>query len=97
MHLGGSAMTSRLRFIRASQAQALRMFFAGKVPCFSTGIDDSLTAGYGDLDSYGFWEYDLPGFFIAQHGWDHGWQRLDDPLITEIVRNLSNERSSYGS
>ena len=26
---------------------------------YSTGIDDSLTRGYGRLDEFGFWEFPL--------------------------------------
>lgn len=58
-----------LRFICAAEAKALKRFFAGEVPCFSTGIDDLITAGYGRLDDHGFWQYPLPWFFICQHGW----------------------------
>ena len=25
--------------------------------CFSTGIDESITAGQGELDALGFWEF----------------------------------------
>jgi hypothetical protein len=35
-------------------------FDAGKKPYFSHGIHELPTAGYGELDEYGFWEFPLP-------------------------------------
>lgn len=63
-------VTSPLRFICAAETRALRLFFRGCKPCFSTGIGGLITAGYGHLDNNGFWQYPLPWFFIQQHGWD---------------------------
>ena len=40
--------------------EALRRWKAGEKPSFSTGICESLTAGYGELDSCGYWEFQLP-------------------------------------
>lgn len=42
------------------QCQAVDWFKEGKEPCFSSGICGALTAGYGRLDYYGYWEYPLP-------------------------------------
>jgi hypothetical protein len=42
------------------QKEAIRRFEAGEKPCYSSGIDDSTTCGYGELDEYGFWEFPLP-------------------------------------
>jgi hypothetical protein len=38
---------------------ALFLLTAGCKPCFSTSIADTPTAGFGDLDEYGFWEYPI--------------------------------------
>lgn len=43
-----------------NQVEAIRRFKAGETPCFSTGICESVTAGYGDCDFYGYWEFPLP-------------------------------------
>ncbi len=32
---------------------------SGEPPKYSTGICGSITAGYGRLDDYGYWEYPL--------------------------------------
>ena len=32
---------------------------SGVRPCFSTGICESLTCGYGKLDDHGYWEFPL--------------------------------------
>ncbi len=40
-------------------AEANRRFAAGEKPCYSTGIDDSITCGYGYIDQFGFWQYPL--------------------------------------
>ena len=39
----------------------MALFFqaAGRRPCASTNIADQLSRGYGQLDEYGFWEYQL--------------------------------------
>lgn len=42
------------------QKEAIRRFKAGEKPYYSSGIDESITCGYGDLDDYGFWEFPLP-------------------------------------
>lgn len=41
------------------QLEAKRRYDSGEKLNFSTGIDDSITYGYGQLDNYGFWEYQL--------------------------------------
>ena len=43
--------------IKGLIAGALRLM--GVPPCWSTGIHEGATAGYGELDQYGFWEYPL--------------------------------------
>ena len=35
-------------------------FLSGQKVGVSTGIDESITYGYGELDEYGFWEYPVP-------------------------------------
>jgi hypothetical protein len=35
------------------------LFAAGVKPKYSTDIAGYLTSGYGRLDDYGFWEYEL--------------------------------------
>lgn len=39
---------------------AIEWFKQGIKPTFSHAIFEELTAGYGKLDSLGFWEYQLP-------------------------------------
>lgn len=39
---------------------ALDKLQRGEAPAFSTGICESLTAGYGKCDGYGYFEYPLP-------------------------------------
>lgn len=39
---------------------AIGMYKAGAPPTFSSGICETLTAGYGRLDGYGYWEFPLP-------------------------------------
>lgn len=41
------------------QAEALRRYQSGETLHFSTGIDERITYGYGELDQYGFWEFPL--------------------------------------
>lgn len=40
-------------------AEAKRRYASGEKPTFSTGVCGSLTCGYGNLDSLGYWEYPL--------------------------------------
>lgn len=42
------------------QQHAMDLFMAGEPPTFSTGICESVTAGYGKLDVHGYWEFPLP-------------------------------------
>lgn len=39
------------------QREAKRRLDAGEKVCFSTGIDDCITYGFGTLDKFGFWEF----------------------------------------
>jgi hypothetical protein len=57
-------------FLFPEQVVALRRYYAGETPHFSTGIHERITAGYGDLNFNGFWQYPLPQWFINLHGWD---------------------------
>lgn len=43
----------------ANRKEAYALYIAGHSPNFSKGICDSVTAGYGRLDYYGYWEYPL--------------------------------------
>lgn len=43
----------------ANRKKAYGYYESGITPCFSTGICESVTAGYGRLDFYGYWEYPL--------------------------------------
>ena len=45
--------------IAMREAIAEFLFAAGRKPGYSTSIAGALTAGYGELDDYGFWEYPL--------------------------------------
>ena len=41
------------------EAEAKRRYATGEKPMFSTGICGSLTCGYGNIDSTGYWEFPL--------------------------------------
>jgi hypothetical protein len=43
-----------------NKKEAIKRFENGERPSYSTGICESVTAGYGRLDDYGYWEYPLP-------------------------------------
>jgi hypothetical protein len=45
--------------------EGIRRFLAGEKVGVSTGIDDSLTYGYGRLDEFGFWEFPVPRWVIS--------------------------------
>lgn len=47
-----------------AEAEAIRRYENGEKPCYSTGIDNSLTCGYGALNAEGFWEFPLPMRFV---------------------------------
>jgi hypothetical protein len=44
---------------QAPEQRAYRRFARGEVVGYSTGICDSITAGYGVLDQNGYWQYPL--------------------------------------
>lgn len=71
--------------LQPEELRALDFFLQGERPCYSTGIHGSLTAGYGRLDDYGFWQYPLPAVFVARAAQlvkDHDRaNRLEDDLI----------------
>lgn len=48
----------------ANQDKAYEMYKAGEKPTYSHGICESVTAGYGKLDDYGYWEFPL---IVDQH------------------------------
>ena len=55
-------MTYQLQYTESREVRekkALEMFHSGMKPSYSTGICESLTAGYGELDAYGYWEFPL--------------------------------------
>lgn len=39
--------------------EAYRRFNNGEIPYFSTGICESITAGFGECDEYGYFQYPL--------------------------------------
>lgn len=43
----------------ANLKKAYEFYDSGCSPNFSSGICESVTAGYGRLDYYGYWEYPL--------------------------------------
>ena len=43
---------------------AFRWYLEGKKLSFSSGICESLTAGYGEIDGLGYWEFPLPLGFV---------------------------------
>lgn len=44
---------------------ALLMWWRGEKPRFSSGICGNLTAGYGELDDLGYWEFGLPNELVS--------------------------------
>jgi hypothetical protein len=44
---------------RAYEFYEYYVYGSGCAPSFSSGICESVTAGYGRLDYYGYWEYPL--------------------------------------
>lgn len=42
-----------------AMSQAYVWYREGKLPSYSSGICESLTAGYGRLDELGYWEFPL--------------------------------------
>jgi len=48
-----------MSFTHSDRLTALVRYKSGERLCFSTGIDDSPTYGYGELDVNGFWQYPL--------------------------------------
>lgn len=43
----------------ANMNKAYQWYEAGETPQYSKGICGMITAGYGKLDEYGYWEYPL--------------------------------------
>lgn len=46
--------------------EAFSRYLDGKKLFFSSGICESLTAGYGELNESGYWEFPLPLDFVDQ-------------------------------
>lgn len=42
-----------------AEKEAIRRYESGEKLMFSTGICESLTCGYGNLDDNGYWEFPL--------------------------------------
>jgi hypothetical protein len=54
--------------IDANEKEAIRRFNAGEPFGGSTNIAEQPTYGYGRLDDYGFWEYQIPTKLVdAKH------------------------------
>jgi hypothetical protein len=49
-----------------SEREAMRRFIAGEEYSLSHNIADELTAGYGDCDANGFWQFQLPSGFAER-------------------------------
>ena len=48
---------------------AIIRFLFGENPSISTFIDgNTLTYGYGELDDFGCWQFELPFSFCKKHG-----------------------------
>lgn len=47
------------------ELEAIRRFQNGEQPCFSTGICESITYGYGKLSHNGYWQYPLPYEYLT--------------------------------
>ncbi len=43
----------------ANMNKAYQRYESGEIPQYSKGICESITAGYGKCDAYGYWEYPL--------------------------------------
>ena len=54
-------MTHQLQYnsMPDNQVEAFRRFESGEKPSYSTGICESITAGYGKCDYYGYFEFPL--------------------------------------
>lgn len=48
----------------ADVREAFTRYLRGDRLSFSSGICESLTAGFGEINNYGYWEYPLPAKFI---------------------------------
>lgn len=44
--------------------EAFRRYLCGDKLSFSSGICEGLTAGFGEINEYGYWEYPLPMNFV---------------------------------
>ena len=57
------------------QCEAYRRYRLCEKPTYSTGFDGLTTAGYGELDFYGWWEFPLDvnqeTFDIVEKDFDH--------------------------
>jgi len=61
--------------------EAERRWNAGEYPKFSSGICGSITAGYGELDECGYWQFPLYP----------GWEYLD--LHKERTKNSKKSKT----
>lgn len=51
----------------AKTAEAIRRFFSGERLDASTNVAEQTTYGFGDLDSNGFFEYQVPTILVERH------------------------------
>ena len=55
------------RELSQNEIEAIARYNAGEQPCCSTSIDeDTFTYGYGELDDFGFWEFQIPHNFLIK-------------------------------
>lgn len=55
-----------MRRLRFDMLVAKFLLALGRHPHFSTSIAEETTAGFGQLDMYGFWQYPLSNEWIAK-------------------------------
>jgi hypothetical protein len=48
-------------------AVALKRYSTGETPKTSFDPEGTITAGYGQLDYFGFWEFQLPEAFVEKY------------------------------
>lgn len=82
------------------EAEAQRRWKTGENPSFSTGICEMVTAGYGAIDQYGYFQYPLyPGhayLSMLKTGKNPNnkppselkWQSVDTRGETLVVKNI---------
>lgn len=51
---------------RRDGLEGIRRFLAGEKVSVSTGIEDEITYGYGELNENGYWEFPVPAWLVGK-------------------------------